>query len=173
MSHQKKIIDSLNDILATEATTIHRYFLQTVVLRHLGFPTLAECVEKALAGEMRHAQAVMERILFLGGKPEPRVSTAARMPESILEMLENDRDQHRRHVKDLNLAITAAHRGRDQGTVCLLTRFVVEHEGHLAFDEAQIKLARKVGEKEYLNALIKLSPEALSPVTAAPGELAR
>lgn len=150
MKGNKKIIEALNDILTSELTGINQYFIHYRMCKNWGFGRLAKTSYEESIGEMKHADQVIERILFLDGIPNMQRLAKVCVGETVPEQLKLDLKLEMDAVKRLNAAIKLAREAGDNGSRELLEEILTSEEEHIDWLEAQLELIRQVGEKMYL-----------------------
>lgn len=150
MKGNAKIITALNEILTAELTGINQYFIHAKMCQNWGFRKLAEMSRKESIGEMKHADKVIERILYLDGVPNMQRLNKVRVGETVLEQFQLDLGLEVDAVKKLNESIALAVEAGDNGTRELLEEILVSEEEHIDWLEAQLELVKQVGEQNYL-----------------------
>lgn len=150
MKGNAKVIAALNDILTAELTGINQYFIHAKMCQNWGFKRLAEMNRKESIGEMKHADEVIERILYLGGVPNMQRLNKVRVGEGVVEQLKLDLALEVDAVAKLNEAIALTVEASDNGTRELFERILVGEEEHIDWLEAQLELVKQVGEQNYL-----------------------
>jgi len=151
MKGNAKIITALNDVLTAELTGINQYFIHAKMCQNWGFKRLADMNRKESIGEMKHADEVIERILYLEGVPNMQRLNKVRIGESVLEQFKLDLALEVDAVKKLNDSIALAVEVSDNGTRELLEKILVGEEEHIDWLEAQLELVKQVGEQNYLS----------------------
>ena len=146
----KQIIDLLNDVLTAELTAINQYFIHAKMCANWGFERLAHKVRAESIDEMKHADQVIERILFLEGVPNLQRLHKLHVGETVKEQLESDLALEHAGIKWLNEGIAAARTLGDNGTEDLFTKILVGEEAHTDWLETQLELIRQLGEAHYL-----------------------
>lgn len=149
MKGSPKVIEQLNKALREELTAINQYFLHAEMCENWGYERLSEYIKMQSIGEMKHAEALMERILFLDGTPsmEPLDLTIGR---NVQEMLQSDLDLELGAVKDYNAAIQIAVAEHDNGSRDLFVQLLKDEEGHVDWLEAQMHQIKELGYERYL-----------------------
>jgi bacterioferritin len=149
MKGSPKVIAELNNALREELTAINQYFLHAEMCEDWGYEKLSGYIKKQSIGEMKHAEALMERILFLDGSPsvQPLELTVGK---NVQDMLQSDLDLELGAVKDYNAAIQVAVGEKDNGSRDLFMRLLKEEEGHVDWLEAQMHLIKELGYERYL-----------------------
>ena len=150
MKGNKKVIEYLNEVLRAELTAINQYFLHAEMLNNWGYQKLYQYARKESIEEMRHAESLMERILFLDGTPVMTETFALRIGKTVKEQFENDLKLELEALPRLNEAIKAATEAKDNGSRDLFERILVDEEEHVDWLEAQLHLIKEVGVENYL-----------------------
>ncbi len=150
MKGDAKIIEALNKALTIELTAINQYFIQAKMLKNWGYMTLAKKMYEESIGEMKHADQLIERILFLEGIPNIRRYGVIRVGTDVAEQLEYDLKLETGGVNTYNDAIGLAAKSKDNGTRELLEGILVSSEEHVDWLETQIGLIKAVGLQNYL-----------------------
>jgi bacterioferritin len=147
----KLVIEALNDILTAELTGINQYFLHAKMLGHMGFPRLAAKVREESIDEMKHADQLIERILYLDGIPNVQKLGRVRIGETVPEMFASDLELERDAIPRLNAAIALCVEQGDNGTRHLLEAILTSEETHLDWLETQQGVIGQVGLAQYLS----------------------
>ena len=149
MKGSTKVIAELNKALREELTAINQYFLHAEMCENWGYEKLSEYIKKQSIGEMKHAEALMERILFLDGMPsmQPLDLTVGK---NVQEMLQSDLDLELDAVKEYNAAIQVAVAEKDNGSRDLFVVLLKDEEEHVDWLEAQIHMIKEIGYERYL-----------------------
>jgi bacterioferritin len=150
MKGDAKVIESLNRALTTELTAINQYFIQAKMLKNWGYLTLAKKMYDESIGEMKHADKIIERILFLEGIPNIARYDVIRVGKDVREQLQNDLKLEMSGVKGYNEAIELCIKVKDSGTRELLEEILVSSEDHVDWLETQIGLIERIGLQNYL-----------------------
>src|SRR6185436_13912365 len=150
MKGDAKVIEALNRALTLELTAINQYFVQAKMLHNWGYLTLAKKMHEESIGEMKHADKIIERILFLEGIPNIARYDVIRVGKEVREQFENDLKLETSGVKHYNEAIELCLKVKDSGTRELLETILVSSEEHVDWLETQIALIRSVGLQAYL-----------------------
>jgi bacterioferritin len=149
MKGSPKVIEELNKALREELTAINQYFLHAEMCENWGYDKLSEYIKKQSIGEMKHAEALMERILFLDGSPSMKPLELT-VGKNVQEMLQSDLNLELGAVKDYNAAIQVAVAERDNGSRDLFVTLLRDEEGHVDWLEAQMHLIEELGYERYL-----------------------
>jgi bacterioferritin len=149
MKGNPKVIAELNKALREELTAINQYFLHAEMCENWGYRKLSEFIKKQSIGEMKHAEVLMERILFLDGSPsmQPLELTVG---GTVKEMIENDLKLELGAVKQYNDSVKIATTEGDNGSRDLFVTLLKDEEGHVDFLEAQVHLMKELGYERYL-----------------------
>jgi bacterioferritin len=150
MKGNAKIIDALNQILTGELTGINQYFIHSRMCRNWGYERLAKKNYEESIGEMKHADEIIERILYLEGVPNMQRLEKVRVGESVPEQLQLDRELEVAAIALMNKTIELAVSLHDNGTRDLVEDMLRSEEEHLDWLETQLELIRQVGDKMYL-----------------------
>ena len=150
MKSGQPIIDLLNRLLVGELTAINQYFLAAKICQDKGLHRLAHHLRKESIGEMKHAEALIERILYLGGLPNLQKLDKIRIAENVPDQLRADLELERGTVRSLNEGVVKARSAGDAGTATLLEELLEGAEDHVHWLEAQIGLVESLGVAQYL-----------------------
>jgi bacterioferritin len=150
MQGDAKIIDALNAALTIELTAINQYFCQAKMCKNWGYEKLAAKHYHESMGEMKHAEFLIDRILFLDGVPEIARYDVIRVGTDVKEQFENDLVLETRGVKLYNEGVALASQLKDNGTRELMERILVDSEEHVDWLETQLYLISQIGLQNYL-----------------------
>ena len=150
MRGDPEIIELLNEILTAELTAINQYFIHAKMLENWGLHELAEHAQHESIDEMKDADSIIERILFLDGVPNMQRLNPVRVGETVPEQLELDRELEVAAIERYNRGIGVAVAKADNGTRELLAKNLVGEEEHLDWIEAQQHLISVMGVENYL-----------------------
>ncbi len=150
MKGDKLVIQHLNKILANELTAINQYFLHSRMYRNWGYKTLAEHEYKESIDEMKHADRLIERILFLDGLPNLQKLNKLMIGETPADVIRCDLKLEEIAIPDLKEAIAQCEKVADYGTRELLEHILESEEEHVDWLETQIGLIAQLGEALYL-----------------------
>jgi bacterioferritin len=150
MKGDPKVIDLLNEILTGELTAINQYFLHAKMCQNWGYMRLYEHIRKESIDEMKHADMLIERVLFLEGLPNLQRLGKLNIGQSVVEMLKNDLAVEAVAIPLLNRSIEQCRAAGDNGSEHLLVEILTSEEEHVDWLEAQLDLVKQVGEGHYL-----------------------
>jgi bacterioferritin len=145
-----EVIEALNRALTVELTAINQYFCQSKMCMNWGYHRLGRKHYEESIGEMRHAEKLIDRILFLEGTPEIARYDVIRVGTTIKEQFENDLKLELGGVQLYNQAIDLCTRVKDNGTRNILQPILAESEEHVDWLEQQLHLINAVGLENYL-----------------------
>jgi len=144
------VIACLNEALKAELTAINQYFLHSEMCENWGYKRLASYGKKESIDEMKHAEALIERLLFLEGAPVMSELFPLRIGADVRAQLENDLALELEAVSRLNRAIQAAVEAGDNGSRDLFEKILTDEEGHVDWLEAQLHAVQEIGLQNYL-----------------------
>jgi bacterioferritin len=150
MKGNKKILEFLNDVLTGELTSVNQYFVHAKMCENWGYRALAARVKKESIEEMKHADGLIERILYLEGVPNLQRLYKVNVGETVPEQLKLDRQLEVDAVARLNKGIALCTDVGDNGTRELIEHILVSEEEHLDWLETQLHLLASIGEAHYL-----------------------
>jgi bacterioferritin len=139
------IIEALNRALTIELTAINQYFCQAKMCKNWGFMKLAGKHYEESMGEMRHAEKIIDRVLFLDGTPEIARYDVIRVGTDVKEQFENDLKLEMGGVNAYNELVNLAINLKDNGTHALALEILKDSEEHVDWLETQLGLIEKLG----------------------------
>lgn len=150
MKGNEKILGLLNALLADELTAISQYMVHSEMCDNWKYGKLHEAVEKRAMEEMKHAEKLIARIIFLEGKPIVSELKKINIGANVEEQLKNDRAAEEGAIKGYNDGIRMCLEAGDNGTRELIDANLVDEEAHIDWLEAQIDQIGQMGLQNYL-----------------------
>ena len=150
MQSTPEIIELLNDVLTAELTAINQYFIHAKMQDNWGYRRLAAKGREESFGEMKHAEELIERILYLEGVPNMQRLFGVKVGETVPEQLQAELDTEKAAIDRLAAGVEQCRRS-DEGSRLLLERILSDEEQHADWLETQLGLIASLGEGLYLN----------------------
>ena len=150
MKGDATVIEHLNRVLKNELTAINQYFLHSRMLKDWGLNKRGDHEFAESVDEMKHADAIVERTLFLEGLPNVQDLGKVRIGENVPEMLQCDLDLELDAIPDLKAAISYCENHKDFVSRDLFNAILKSEEEHVDFLETQLDLVEKLGTQNYL-----------------------
>jgi len=150
MKGNSEVIKALNEALSEELTAINQYFVHAEMYENWGYKKLADLIKKQSIDEMKHAEELIERILFLEGRPDMSVKKL-NIGSTIPDMIKNDLKLEISAVAMYNEHVIVAAKKKDQGTVELFKELLEDEEGHVDSLEEQLDQIKDMGLQVYLS----------------------
>jgi bacterioferritin len=150
MQGDAKVIQLLNGVLRNELTAINQYFLHSRQLNHWGVTKLGEYEYQESLAEMKHADEIIERVLFLNGLPNLQDLDKLLIRENVKEVLDCDLRVETKALSDLREAIAYTETVRDYASRDLLQNILKHEEEHVDFIEVQTDLIGQIGIENYI-----------------------
>ena len=144
------VIEALNDVLTAELTAVNQYFIHHKMCENWGYQRLWKKVRAESIEEMKHADTLIERILYLEGIPNLQRLGKVNVGQTVPEQFRLDLEVEKAAVKALNAAIELCRSLGDNGTRDLLEHMLRDEEDHANWLEAQLTLIQQAGEANYL-----------------------
>jgi bacterioferritin len=160
MKGHPKIIEALNGVLTGELTAINQYFLHARMLQNWGLEKLGTLEYKASIDEMKHADQVIKRVLFLEGLPNVQKIDKIRVGQTIQELIDCDLQVEYEAIPRLKDAIALCETERDFVTRDLFLSILASEEHHVDWLETQKELITKVGVQNYMQSQIDMDKTA-------------
>ena len=155
MRGHEQVVTLLNEVLTAELTAINQYFIHGRMCENWGYERLWKKIREESLGEMRHADKLIERILYLEGVPNMQRLGKVNVGETVPEQLKLDLEVEKSAIMALNEGIEQARSLGDNGTRELLEHLLEGEEDHANWIEAQMTLIAQTGEGNYLAQQIK------------------
>ncbi len=155
MKGDPKVIDLLNEVLTNELTAINQYFLHARMCENWGYERLWHKIRAESIDEMKHADEVIERVLYLEGLPNVQRLGKVNIGQTVDEQLRLDLDLERTAIPVLNKGIELCRSAGDNGSADLLEDVLEDEEEHANWLEAQLTLIEQMGLQNYLAEQIK------------------
>jgi len=155
MQGDAKVIEALNEVLTSELTAINQYFIHHKMCQNWGYQSLSAKKYEESIEEMKHADRVIERILFFDGVPNMQRLFPVRVGEDAVEQHKLDLALELEAVERLNKAIALCREKGDNGSRHLLEEILLNEEEGIDWLEAQLYLVEQVGKENYLAEMIQ------------------
>jgi bacterioferritin len=155
MKGNEKVIEQLNERLAEELTAINQYMVHAEMCDNWKYQRLDETIQKRAIAEMKHAEKLIARILFLEGRPIVSNLNKIFIGAEVQKMHENDRGAEEGAIRGYNETIRLAAEVGDHSTKVLLESILKEEEDHIDWIEAQLDQIKQVGLQNYLGEQIR------------------
>ena len=150
MKGKPEVLKALQDMLEEELGALNQYFLHGEMCENWGYELLSKRVKKLSITEMKHAEELIERMLFLEGAPNLSELPKLNIGKDVKQQLENDLALEHGAVTDYNEAIATCRKAGDNGTADFLKGILADEEGHVDFFEEQLGLIEQLGMQNYL-----------------------
>jgi bacterioferritin len=150
MRGDSAVIEALNDVLTAELTAVNQYFIHHKMCENWGYQRLAKKKYDESIGEMKDADAVIERILYLEGVPNMQRLNPVRVGEDPVEQHRLDLALETEAIKRLNAGIALCREKGDNGSRELLVRILIGEEEGAEWLEAQLHIVDEIGKERYL-----------------------
>jgi|SRR5579862_429459 len=151
MQGDKKVIDQLNAALGSELTAVVEYMTQSEMCQNWGYQRLGDLTKARAIEEMRHAEGLIERIIFLDGIPSVEVGLKPQLGSKVQEQLEIDLKDETDAVRQYNDAVKVCAEANDDGSKSLFESMIRDEERHADFLEAQLHAIKEIGIANYLS----------------------
>jgi len=150
MKGNDEVIQVLQDVLCAELTAINQYFIHARMNENWGYKKLAAYIQKESIEEMRHAQEVIDRILYFDGAPNMQKYLKINVGKTVPEQFKLDVAVEYDAVARLNKGIELTRAQGDNGTRALLETILKDEEEHIDWLEAQLGIVEEIGAQNYL-----------------------
>jgi len=150
MKGKPEVLKALQHMLEEELGALNQYFLHSEMCENWGYGLLSKRVKKLSITEMKHAEELIERVLFLEGAPNLSELPKLNIGKDVKQQLENDLALEHGAVTDYNEAIATCRKAGDNGTADFLKGILADEEGHVDFFEEQLGLIEQLGTQNYL-----------------------
>ncbi|HEX7166933.1 MAG TPA: bacterioferritin [Acidimicrobiales bacterium] len=150
MQGHADVIELLNEVLTAELTAINQYFVDAKMAQNWGYLRLAKKFREDSIDEMKDAEALIDRILYLEGVPNLQRLGTVRVGEDVPEKLRLALDVEREAIERLNRGIELCRERADNGSAELLEHILEGEEEHADWLETQLDVVRQIGEAHYL-----------------------
>ncbi len=151
MQGNPEIIELLNEVLTAELTAVNQYFIHAKMCDNWGYKKLAEYTRSESIDEMRHAETLIERVLYFDGVPNLQRLLPLHVGETVPEQFENDLAVEYAAIERLNRGIAACVAAGDNGTRSILEEILRSEEEHCDWLETQLETIRQLGHVAYLS----------------------
>ena len=155
MKGHAKVLEILNELLTNELTSVNQYFVHAKMCENWGYARLAKKVRAESIDEMKHADELISRILYLDGVPNLQRLGKVNVGQTVHEQLTLDLDLEKGAIKFLNDSIETVRSLGDHGSFELMVHILTSEEEHADWLEAQHELIAQVGLQNYLSQQIK------------------
>lgn len=150
MKGNEKVIEKLNDLLSDELTAINQYMVHSEMCDNWGYERLHKLIEKRAIDEMKHAEKLIARILFLEGRPVVSNLKKIHIGAEVPAQHQNDWDAEDAAIKSYNDGIRLAMELGDNGSRELMDSILKDEENHIDWIEAQLDEIKQMGAANYL-----------------------
>lgn len=150
MKGKPAVLEVLSQMLKEELGAISQYFLHAEMCENWGYERLSDLIKKQSIGEMKHAEILIERILFLEGLPNMGDLPKLNIGKTVKEQLQNDLAIEISAVAEYNQAVATCQKAGDNSTADLLKELLKDEEEHVDFLETQLGLIKDLGVENYL-----------------------
>ncbi|GAB3653382.1 bacterioferritin [Glycomyces tarimensis] len=159
MQGDERVIEFLNEQLSAELTAINQYFLHAKMQEHWGYTKLAKYTRAESLDEMRHAEVLTDRILFLEGLPNYQRLFPLRIGQNVPEIFRCDREIEVEAIDRLKRGIEYMESVKDYVSRDLFESILEDEEHHIDYLDTQLDIIEKIGEQLYIQSLIEQPSE--------------
>jgi bacterioferritin len=150
MQGDKRVIEQLNTALSSELTAIVQYMTQSEMCQNWGYKRLGDLTKARAIEEMKHAEGLIERIIFLDAIPSVEVGLKPQLGSKVQEQIEIDLKDELDAVRQYNEAVKVCVEAKDEGSKALFDVMIRDEERHTDFLEAQLGAIKEMGVANYL-----------------------
>jgi len=150
MHGDQKVIEQLNDALSSELTAIVQYMTQSEMCQNWGYQRLGDRTKTRAIEEMKHAEGLIERIIFLDATPAVKVGLKPQLGSKVQEQMEINLKDELDAVRQYNAAVKVCAEAKDDGSKALFETMIRDEERHADFLEAQLHAIQEMGIGPYL-----------------------
>ncbi|SRR6266404_999841 len=150
MKGKPEALAALSKMLREELGAVSQYFLHAEMCENWGYSRLSALIKEQAIGEMKHAEILIERILFLEGLPNMADLPKLNIGKDVKQQLENDLEVEKTAVAEYNQAVASCIKAGDNSTADLLKELLKDEEEHVDFLETQLSLIKDLGMENYL-----------------------
>ncbi len=151
MKGKSEVLAALSEMLKEELAAINQYILHAEMCENWGYKRLGNFIKKQSMGEMKHAEKIIERILFLEGTPKMDEMGKIRIGKDVPQQLEGDLALEKSAVVAYNEAVETCRKAGDNATADFLKEILKDEEEHVDFLETQLGLIKQLGLQNYLS----------------------
>ena len=151
MQGNDKVIEQLNSALSAELTAIVQYMTQSEMCQNWGYPRPGERTKLRAIEEMKHAEGLIERIIFLDSTPTVDVGLKPQLGRNVHEQMEINLKDEQDAVGQYNQAVRVCVESKDDGSRALFERMILDEERHVDYLEAQLHSIKEMGIANYLS----------------------
>lgn len=150
MKGKPEVLQQLNEALSSELYAIVQYMVHSEMCQNWGYQKYGAYIKKQAIDEMRHAEGLIERILYLDGTPDVSIALKPKIGASVKAQIENDLAAEQEAVAQYNNAVAVCTAAGDNGTRSLFEQMTKDEEQHVDFLEAQLQIISDAGIENYL-----------------------
>ena len=150
MHGDKRVIEELNKALSSEMTAVVQYMAQSEMCENWGYARLAQLTKMRAIEEMKHAEGLIERIIFLDALPAVAVGLKPQLGSNVQEQMEINLKDEQDAVHEYNEAVRVCFEAKDQGSKLLFDHMIQDEERHADFLESQLNAIGEMGLASYL-----------------------
>jgi bacterioferritin len=151
MRGNEKVIEELNAALSAELTAIVQYMTQSEMCNNWGYKQLGERTKTRAIEEMKHAEGLIERVIFLDGMPRIEVGLKPQLGSNVQQQMEINLKDELDAVRQYNHAVQVCTQARDDGSRTLFEHMIQDEERHVDYLEAQVHAIKEMGIANYLS----------------------